>query len=64
MSESPQGGNARGQKPSDASSLETKERDAQLDAAIEATFPASEEALSALMSMPSGIARRFRREGG
>jgi len=46
MSESPQGGNARGQEPSDASSLETKERDAQLDAAIEATFPASDPVAS------------------
>jgi hypothetical protein len=46
MSESPQGGNGTGRKASDASSLETKERDAQLDAAIEATFPASDPVAS------------------
>ena len=46
MSESPQGSNGRGQKSSNASSPDAKERDAQLDAAIEATFPASDPVAS------------------
>jgi hypothetical protein len=44
MSELPQASDGRGQKPPDAASI--KERDAKLDAAIEATFPASDPVAS------------------
>jgi len=46
MSELTQGGSGGGQTPPDASTMRTKVHDAQLDAAIEATFPASDPVAS------------------
>ena len=46
MGDLAQGGDGKDERPSEGSPSKVKERDAQLDAAIEATFPASDPVAS------------------
>ena len=46
MGDLAQGGDGKGERPPDGSPSQAKQRDAQLDEAIEATFPASDPVAS------------------